>query len=1202
MKLPILLNNFNINQTIISKKYNHIKDNLLNKYNLITEINFNDNILFFGMETKEDIDLLLKANGKKIIIFKNIDIDILLTNNKLKKLFDEIPDKIICNLSNNNKYMLSYYGYNSLDIEIDLINKDIFHKNYELGNCIFINNGFKKSKSYYYGKKLFDEFILRNPNYNYIFSNELDLDYKDIINIYKKCFIGIRNSNSNGLCLMENEMFCIGIPTINNSSKNGLKWDTIEDIENIVKKEYEKKQVEISIVMSYLNRKDLLLNTLNIFENTYQNYNFEVVIVDDNSNNDNKLNDIIKNYSFYINLIEISEEEKGNRINPCTAYNIGLKKANGKIIIIQNPECYHLGNIIDYVKNNLTLNNYISFPCYTINTENLQNKIFNNNLNYYSIKYKINEFLGHTNACDGLNENLENDDIEWLNSIYYKTFYHYCSAIYKETLKKIDYFDEKYSEGYCFDDDNLVLKIENNNLELIIPNCFNDVKLLSEVPFVIHQWHTKNNSFNIENIDDNNYIKQKWLKNKKLYDIQKINYDILKDDIDDKFKYLTKKLIENKIYKKKYLIDNNFNNIIKVLDDNLIKNNNYSNYNKIYCNYEKGYYNNIPKICFTYWDMSNLSFMHLLTLYTFKKNHPDFDIILYYPKKRVNINTWTSFENKEKYNNISYLDCLDLMNIKIVEIDFENELDDIPFYLSEVIKSDFFRLYICKTVGGIWFDMDTFWINNIKNTFYCNKYKYFDDLNILNNWYNKINTELKDFENNNNYDNSYFVMCHANQDGFENNYTHFCQYILMHNNKSEIVKLLYDECIKNLNIDNYESIGTPMFSKILSKYLIKSKEYNFSKSILNINIFARYKWFEMEKLFFENDNNYNLNESACIHWFNGSPYSKTFISNFNHTNFKESSDTNFKKIFNNNFNEEDFKFFESLKKEKKISIVMSYFNRKEQLRQTLESIKKSLYKNIEIIIIDDNSDEDERVNTFINEYTKFFEIKVITIENTEKTWINPCIGYNIGFKKATGDIIIIQNPEVMHVGDCISYIANNLKQNDWITFNCYGSPNFNYNKKLENKNKYELFDFINNSENRIGGNSVERNDVGGWVNHFEKHFVSYHYLAAINRNDLLFKMNGGFDEIFKDGVGADDDDFIKRLIYNKFNFKISKFEKDKPFCIHLYHNKPKQLIDIDWRINNKIMKNNCILMNFEPQNNIELAPLNETPKGNRIII
>jgi hypothetical protein len=221
--------------------------------------------------------------------------------------------------------------------------------------------------------------------------------------------------------------------------------------------------------------------------------------------------------------------------------------------------------------------------------------------------------------------------------------------------------------------------------------------------------------------------------------------------------------------------------------------------------------------------------------------------------------------------------------------------------------------------------------------------------------------------------------------------------------------------------------------------------------------------------------------------------------------------------------------------------------------------------------------------------------------------------YNIGFKKATGDIIIIQNPEVMHVGDCIKFVVDNIKINNWISFNCYGSPNFEVNNYLNNISNLEKFNFINNimykSNNKdniggslIGGNSVKRDNVGGWLNHHNIHFVAYHYCSAIYRTDLFDKLNGGFNEDFKYGLGADDDEFIKRLIYNKFNFKINEFKCNSPFTIHQFHKKSKKIINYNYQNNKKIFDDCCLNMNFTPENDIALAPENETPLSRQIII
>jgi glycosyltransferase involved in cell wall biosynthesis len=278
----------------------------------------------------------------------------------------------------------------------------------------------------------------------------------------------------------------------------------------------------------------------------------------------------------------------------------------------------------------------------------------------------------------------------------------------------------------------------------------------------------------------------------------------------------------------------------------------------------------------------------------------------------------------------------------------------------------------------------------------------------------------------------------------------------------------------------------------------------------------------------------------------------------------------------------------------KVSIVMTSYNRKIQTYFTLYTISQSTYTNIEVIIIDDNSDPDNIVSiedlnkSQYSEFTKNLDIKIKVLNTEDKTWINPCIAYNIGFKMATGDIIIIQNSEVCHIGDCISYVVNNLKLGDWLTLNCYGLGNFNHNNTLCNiydkNNTQTVHDYILSLGNRIGGNSIARDDVHGWLNNSQSFFTAYHYFGAIYKSDLLTKMNGGFCEEYKDGLCLDDVDFIKYLIYNNFKFKSNNFSSNNPFVIHQYHTKPQIMLKEPYKyfnINKKIFEKrmNDILMN-----------------------
>jgi hypothetical protein len=74
----------------------------------------------------------------------------------------------------------------------------------------------------------------------------------------------------------------------------------------------------------------------------------------------------------------------------------------------------------------------------------------------------------------------------WYNhSIYRPAAYHFVSAITKKNMDKLNGFDERYSNGIGFDDDEFLYRIKLLGL---------DVQIHDE-PFVIHQWHYSENNF-----------------------------------------------------------------------------------------------------------------------------------------------------------------------------------------------------------------------------------------------------------------------------------------------------------------------------------------------------------------------------------------------------------------------------------------------------------------------------------------------------------------------------------------------------------------------------------------------------------------------------------------------------------------------------------------------------------------------------------
>jgi|WetSurMetagenome_2_1015567.scaffolds.fasta_scaffold00103_21 glycosyltransferase involved in cell wall biosynthesis len=210
----------------------------------------------------------------------------------------------------------------------------------------------------------------------------------------------------------------------------------------------------------------------------------------------------------------------------------------------------------------------------------------------------------------------------------------------------------------------------------------------------------------------------------------------------------------------------------------------------------------------------------------------------------------------------------------------------------------------------------------------------------------------------------------------------------------------------------------------------------------------------------------------------------------------------------------------------KISIVIAYYNRRDQFLKTLESILA--WGKPEIIVVDDASTE--RIDDIK-------EINLIRIEPKDKWWLNPCIPYNIGFSKATGDVIIIQNPECIHVGNILKY-AGKLKSGRVFSFGAYS---------LDYNLEYEIYDYL--YLKKLILSEPQRCQVAhhGWYNHSVYRPEALHFCNAITRQDL--KKIGGFDEQYAYGVGHDDNDMVMRIKKEGIDLKIV----DNPFVIHQKH-------------------------------------------------
>jgi glycosyltransferase involved in cell wall biosynthesis len=213
--------------------------------------------------------------------------------------------------------------------------------------------------------------------------------------------------------------------------------------------------------MPYFQRQAQLDRTIDtLLLSKYKNFN--VVIVDDCSPNPV----VVPKLPFDIKVIRLNQKMS---INVAPIYNIGFREAiqNGaEIVIIQSPECYHVGDVISKAAE-VGSDNYMTFACFR----------FDRTPTIY--KYEIEQVLEYRvkDACTPPNEFGIN--FWWHHSEYGVNPFYWCASITAKNLIKLNGIDERFSDGYASEDGYFLDQIKRLRLKIDI----------IDYPFVVHQWH-----------------------------------------------------------------------------------------------------------------------------------------------------------------------------------------------------------------------------------------------------------------------------------------------------------------------------------------------------------------------------------------------------------------------------------------------------------------------------------------------------------------------------------------------------------------------------------------------------------------------------------------------------------------------------------------------------------------------------------------
>ncbi len=233
--------------------------------------------------------------------------------------------------------------------------------------------------------------------------------------------------------------------------------------------------MKLSVVMTYHNRPQQLWLTLQSIWVKPRPSDMEIIIVDDGSDETLRAENVVGDFpSLDIQVIYLTPQSKW-WVNPSIPYNIGISQASGEIIVLQNPECLHKGNILQTISANVRPGQYHTFSCYHTMKEDHQ---------------KFHQLLVRGCPANSFDAKVEQLILplrqdQWFNHPeFLPTNYHFCSAMYRGDMDKVGRFNEAFGAGYCFDDNEFLWKIKKEKLQI--------VSLAPVNGYVVHQWHPKN--------------------------------------------------------------------------------------------------------------------------------------------------------------------------------------------------------------------------------------------------------------------------------------------------------------------------------------------------------------------------------------------------------------------------------------------------------------------------------------------------------------------------------------------------------------------------------------------------------------------------------------------------------------------------------------------------------------------------------------
>lgn len=219
--------------------------------------------------------------------------------------------------------------------------------------------------------------------------------------------------------------------------------------------------MKIAVVMAYYQRQALLNKTLS----TIADPDTKLAIVDDASEPELIVPEEWTQRTYSHTFLRAGKFWSFPAIPFNYALRLGLK-SGADVLLLQSPECYHVGDVIGYVRERMRKGLYMTFACLSLSKEATEN------VTVYGREREI--------ASVHKNDTCSNGPTGWFNhSVYRPCYLEFCLAIHRDDVISLNGYDERFADGVAVGDVDLHRRAKNLGLEMLIVDD----------PFVVHQWH-----------------------------------------------------------------------------------------------------------------------------------------------------------------------------------------------------------------------------------------------------------------------------------------------------------------------------------------------------------------------------------------------------------------------------------------------------------------------------------------------------------------------------------------------------------------------------------------------------------------------------------------------------------------------------------------------------------------------------------------